>query len=220
MPSTTPCTRPTIRPAAAAGRQPAAHRPGYNDQDQPPKTPAKMPSRTYADQPPPPLPEYDQPPAPDTTTSGPPATGTTAPAATTGFPASGAAPPYYGALWTPPYWGYYGGRYRFHRGYWGPHVGYYGGIDYGFGYIGIGYYGGYWRGNDFYYNRAVTNVNVSIIHNVYERTVVYNNVTYSGRIRTASATTVAAAASTSSPARRSSPPVIRPAWLRSPSSAR
>ena len=83
-------------------------------------------------------------------------------------------PPYYGALWTPPYWGYYGGRYGFHRGYWGAHIGYYGGVDYGFGYIGIGYFGGYWNGNNFYYNRSVTNV--GRVSYVYNRPVVYNNV--------------------------------------------
>jgi hypothetical protein len=27
--------------------------------------------------------------------------------------------------------------YRFHRGYWGRHVGYYGGVNYGYGYGGI-----------------------------------------------------------------------------------
>src|SRR5205823_2737045 len=32
--------------------------------------------------------------------------------------------------------------------------------------------GGYWRGNEFYYNRSVTNVNVTNITNVYNHTVV------------------------------------------------
>ena len=56
-------------------------------------------------------------------------------------------------------------------GYWGPHVGFYGGINYGFGYFGAGYDGGYWRGRDFYYNRSVTRVNTTVIHNVYDRRV-------------------------------------------------
>ena len=60
-----------------------------------------------------------------------------------------------GALWTPPYWGWGGGLYVFHTGYWGPHVGYYGGVNYGFGYMGIGFVGGAWRGRDFAYNTAV-----------------------------------------------------------------
>ena len=82
-------------------------------------------------------------------------------------------PPYYGALWTPPYWGYNNGVYGFYPGYWGPYVGYYGGIDYGFGYIGIGYFGGYWNHDHFYYNRAVTNVGRGGY--IYDRAVVYNN---------------------------------------------
>jgi len=67
------------------------------------------------------------------------------------------AAPYTGALWTPGYWGYNDG-YFWNAGYWGPYVGYYGGINYGFGYFGIGFYGGYWGGGRFYYNRAYCNV--------------------------------------------------------------
>ncbi|QMV20285.1 BcpO-related WXXGXW repeat protein [Granulicella sp. 5B5] len=91
-------------------------------------------------------------------------------------------PPYYGGLWTPGYWGWYGGRYRWHPGYWGLHVGFYGGVNYGFGYIGTGYFGGYWHGNAFVYNRAVTHVggNVGFDH-VYNRTVVYNGRTFGPR---------------------------------------
>lgn len=49
----------------------------------------------------------------------------------------------------------------------GPHVGFYGGINYGFGYGGTGYYGGRWEGRTFYYNTAVTNVNRTIVRNIY-----------------------------------------------------
>ncbi|MEO6912255.1 MAG: YXWGXW repeat-containing protein, partial [Edaphobacter sp.] len=49
-----------------------------------------------------------------------------------------------GYLWTPGYWGWGSGAYLFHAGYWGPHVGFYGGVNYGFGYTGRGYEGGYW----------------------------------------------------------------------------
>ena len=80
-----------------------------------------------------------------------------------------------GLLWTPGYWGWGGGFYRWHAGYWGPHVGFYGGINYGFGYTGAGFFGGEWRGGAFFYNRAVMNVNVSRVTNVYERTVVVNH---------------------------------------------
>ena len=68
-------------------------------------------------------------------------------------------------IWTPGYWfwspaGYYwvpgawvprhmssamdadigfaGGRYGWHYGYWGPYIGFYGGINYGYGYFGNG----------------------------------------------------------------------------------
>jgi len=85
--------------------------------------------------------------------------------------------PRVGFLWTPGYWGWGGGLYAWHAGYWGPHIGFYGGINYGFGYVGVGYAGGYWRGGAFVYNRAVTNVNVTVVHNTYNQTVVNNNVT-------------------------------------------
>jgi WXXGXW repeat (2 copies) len=80
-----------------------------------------------------------------------------------------------GLLWTPGYWGWGGGLYAWHAGYWGPHVGFYGGINYGFGYGGVGFFGGEWRGGAFFYNRAV--VNVTNVHvNVYEnRSVIVNN---------------------------------------------
>jgi hypothetical protein len=85
-----------------------------------------------------------------------------------------------GMLWTPGYWGFAGGFYGWHAGYWGPHVGFYGGINYGFGYGGVGFAGGEWRGGAFFYNRAVMNVNVVNVRNVYSRTVVVNNVHTSG----------------------------------------
>jgi hypothetical protein len=80
-----------------------------------------------------------------------------------------------GFLWTPGYWGWGGGVYLWHAGYWGPHVGFYGGINYGFGYGGVGFVGGEWRGGDFHYNTAVTNVNTTIIHNTYVNRTVINN---------------------------------------------
>jgi hypothetical protein len=81
-----------------------------------------------------------------------------------------------GYLWTPGYWSFSDGFYRWRPGYWGLKVGFYGGIDYGYGYPGNGYYGGRWQGSNFYYNHAVNNVNVTIVHNVYSQRVV-NNVT-------------------------------------------
>ena len=67
-----------------------------------------------------------------------------------------------------------GGGYLWHAGYWGPHVGFYGGINYGFGYDGRGFEGGEWRGRDFFYNRSVNNFGSAHFTNVYERTVVNN----------------------------------------------
>src|SRR5216683_610798 len=85
------------------------------------------------------------------------------------------APPRVGFLWTPGYWGYDGGNYFFNDGYWGPTVGFYGGINYGYGYGGQGYYGGEWAGNTFRYNTAVTRVDTSVIHNTYVNKEVVNN---------------------------------------------
>ncbi|MGH9344794.1 MAG: YXWGXW repeat-containing protein [Terriglobia bacterium] len=75
--------------------------------------------------------------------------------------------PYVGALWTPPYWAFVNGRYLLHQGYWGPHVGFYGGINYGAGYVGRGYEGGYWNKGNFEYNRSVNRINTRTIHNIY-----------------------------------------------------
>jgi hypothetical protein len=81
-----------------------------------------------------------------------------------------------GLFWTPGYWAWENAGYVFVPGYWGPTVGFYGGIDYGFGYTGHGYYGGRWNGGHFYYNTAVNNVNVRAVHNTYvDHTVVVNN---------------------------------------------
>jgi hypothetical protein len=85
-------------------------------------------------------------------------------------------PPTVGLLWTPGYWGFEGGAYGWHGGYWGPHVGYYGGVNYGFGYGGVGFFGGEWRGGAFAYNRAVANFGGVHVTNVYEdRTVIERN---------------------------------------------
>jgi hypothetical protein len=84
--------------------------------------------------------------------------------------------PELGFLWTPPYWAWADNAFVFYDGYWGPQVGFYGGINYGFGYFGDGFEGGRWENGRFFYNRAVTNVNVTNIHNVYNATVVNNRV--------------------------------------------
>jgi hypothetical protein len=91
--------------------------------------------------------------------------------------------PEVGYYWTPAWWGWEGGAYLFHAGYWGPHVGFYGGVNYGFGYFGDGYRGGRWDHDHFFYNREVTHVDVVNIHNVYnEHVTIINNsrVSYNG----------------------------------------
>src|SRR5437899_2382046 len=87
------------------------------------------------------------------------------------------APPTVGVLWTPPWWGWNNGVYAFNQGYWGPTVGFYGGVNYGYGYTGDGYWGGRWNGNNFQYNTAVTRVNTNVVHNTYVNKSVTNNMT-------------------------------------------
>jgi len=89
-------------------------------------------------------------------------------------PGAWVEPPTVGLLWTPGYWGWAGGVYVWHGGYWGPHVGFYGGINYGYGYTGVGFAGGYWRGREFYYNRSVAHLNERIAaEHSYERAVAH-----------------------------------------------
>ncbi len=120
---------------------------------------------------PPDLPIYDQPPIPDYGFIW-----------TPGFwawdnvfgdyywvPGAWVRPPRVGFLWTPGYWGWNNGAFVFNDGYWGPHIGFYGGVNYGFGYTGDGYEGGYWRGNQLFYNRAVDNLANARIGTVYSK---------------------------------------------------
>jgi hypothetical protein len=76
-------------------------------------------------------------------------------------------PPETGYLWTPGYWGWGDGGYLFNEGYWGLTVGFYGGIDYGFGYGGHGYFGGRWDRGRFFYNTGYNRINGNEIHNTY-----------------------------------------------------
>jgi len=92
-------------------------------------------------------------------------------------PGTWVEPPEVGLLWTPGYWGWADDAYLWYPGYWGPEVGFYGGINYGFGYTGVGFFGGYWRGGSYYYNRSVTNVDVTVVRNTYNTTVINNNTT-------------------------------------------
>ncbi len=135
---------------------------------------------------PPPLPVYDQPPIPASGYLWVP--GYWAWDDNTGYywvPGTWVPPPEPELLWTPGYWGWSDGVYVFHEGYWGPQIGFYGGVAYGFGYTGLGYEGGYWRNGSLFYNQSVNNISNMSITNVYSKTVVMNNtsnVSYNGGV--------------------------------------
>jgi len=125
--------------------------------------------------PPPPLPVYEQPPCPEEGYLWTPGNWQYGSGGYFWVPGTWVKPPQVGVLWTPGYWGYAAGAYGFHDGYWAPHIGFYGGVNYGFGYGGSGFAGGRWDGGHYAYNTAVNNVNVANFHNTYSRTVVYDN---------------------------------------------
>jgi hypothetical protein len=126
----------------------------------------EQPTETAAEAPPP-LPDYSQPPSPGDGYIWTPGYWGSGASGYYWVPGAWVEPPYSGALWTPGYWGYAGNRYQFYPGHWGTHIGFYGGINYGFGYGGVGYEGGYWNSGRFMYNREYNNVNVNEVHNVY-----------------------------------------------------
>jgi hypothetical protein len=125
---------------------------------------------------PPALPVYEQPPCPTEGFLWTPGYWNHGPVGYFWVPGLWVAPPRPGLLWTPGYWGFAGGAYAWHGGYWGPHVGFYGGVNYGFGYGGVGFYGGRWEGGAFRYNTAVMRVGPGF-HGVYEDRAVINNTT-------------------------------------------
>ena len=128
---------------------------------------------------PPELPVYEQPPMPDVGYIWTP--GYWAWADPVGYywvPGTWVQPPTVGVLWTPPYWGWSGGAYVFNAGYWGPHVGFYGGVDYGFGYGGRGYEGGRWDNGGFVYNRNANNFGSVHVTNVYTSNLTVINNTH------------------------------------------
>jgi hypothetical protein len=55
--------------------------------------------------------------------------------------------PEIGFLWTLPYWAWSDGAFALYESYWGPHVGFYRGIIYAFGYFGFVFVGGRWNGD-------------------------------------------------------------------------
>ena len=144
---------------------------------------AEQPTQ-QATEPPPPLPDYDQPPAPADGYIWTPGYWSWGTGGYYWVPGVWVEPPYMGALWTPGYWGFYGARYMWYPGHWGLHMGFYGGLHYGFGYVGFGYEGGYWNGGHFFYNRVYNNINGRGVRNVYSyrANVRVNNNGNNGRV--------------------------------------
>jgi YXWGXW repeat-containing protein len=153
--------QPSYQPQPTADDSYDQNYPGASDTDY------EEPS-VEAEQPPPPIPQYTQPECPGDNYLWTPGYWGYASAGYYWVPGVWVVAPYVGSLWTPPYWAFSSGRYHWYHGYWGPHVGYYGGINYGHGYVGRGYEGGYWNHSQFTYNRSVNTVNTTIIHNVYD----------------------------------------------------
>ena len=87
---------------------------------------------------PPVLPVYEQPPCPGDGYIWTPGYWAYGPEGYYWVPGTWVMPPTVGVLWTPGYWGWGNGVYIWHAGYWGPHVGFYGGVNYGYGYLGTG----------------------------------------------------------------------------------
>jgi WXXGXW repeat (2 copies) len=163
----------TTTQAPAASQQAA---PSGQDYDETDESANVEPPAVTAPQPPPALPDYDQPPAPGDGYIWTPGYWNYASTGYYWVPGVWVRAPYEGALWTPGYWGHTGGHYAFYPGHWGTHIGFYGGINYGFGYTGTGYEGGYWNAGHFTYNRVYNNVNATVVRNVYNYNVVNRTV--------------------------------------------
>jgi len=161
--------------------QPMANAPANDNQgaDGPSEYDSPVDTAVSAEVAPPQLPEYQQPECPQEGYLWQPGYWAYSPMRNDYYwvPGVWVAPPTVGYLWTPPYWGFYGGRYVFHMGYWGTRVGFYGGINYGYGYVGVGFVGGEWHENRFRYNTAVVRVNTVVVHNTYVNTTVINRAT-------------------------------------------
>jgi hypothetical protein len=136
--------------------------------------------------PPPPLPYYSQPALATAGEVWQPGYWAWGPSGYYWVPGTWVMPPSAGLYWTPGYWSYDNGYYGWNNGYWAPQVGFYGGVDYGYGYNGVGYVGGAWNNGVFAYNTAVTNVVPAAVTNVYvnrtviDRTVVVRRASFNG----------------------------------------
>jgi len=145
---------------------------------------------------PPPLTEEDQPPLPQDGFLWTPGYWYWRDQAYFWVPGAWVRPPQLGLLWTPAYWSSAGTVFVFHPGHWGSTVGFYGGVNYGYGYFGNGYTGGHWIGNSFAYNSTVNHVNPAVAHHSYAESVANQAsravFSYTGGPRTGDATHAAA----------------------------
>jgi YXWGXW repeat-containing protein len=124
---------------------------------------------------PPELPVYEQPAIPDPGYIWTPGYWAYGPEGYYWVPGTWVEPPSVGLLWTPGYWGWQDGNYGWNDGYWGTQVGFYGGVDYGYGYGGAGYEGGYWDNGVFSYNETVNNFGGVRMAHVYSKAIVAHN---------------------------------------------
>ncbi len=148
-----------------------------------PSAEAQVPVGVSVPIPPPELPIYEQPPIPAPGYMWVPGYWAWGPDGYYWVPGTWMVPPAPGLLWTPAYWTWLDGVYVFVPGYWAPTVGFYGGIDYGFGYSGAGFDGGYWLNGVFFYNRAVNNFGGVHIDHFYARPEAdrfHNRVSFNG----------------------------------------
>ena len=119
---------------------------------------------------PPPLPTYAQPRCPEEGFQWIPGYWHYGPMGYYWVPGTWVEPPQAGLLWTPGYWDFVSRIYAFNAGYWGAHVGFYGGVNYGHGYSGSGFDGGRWEGSVFFYNTAVVHIDWAQVHHTYSET--------------------------------------------------
>jgi hypothetical protein len=108
---------------------------------------------------PPILPVYEQPPCPEPNLMWTPGYWAYGDEGYFWVPGAWVPAPFEGGLWTPGYWGWNAG------------------VNYGGGFLGVGFAGGEWRGGVFAYNTAVMHVNTTVIHNTYVNETIVHNTT-------------------------------------------
>jgi hypothetical protein len=126
--------------------------------------PVAVVSETAVSTAPPPIPDYEQPPPPQEDLAWTPGYWAWSEDSNDYYwvPGTWMAAPIVGYLWTPGYWVVQHDAFLWRAGYWGPHVGFYGGINYGYGYFGRGYLGGSWQNGRMTYSQPAANAALTI----------------------------------------------------------